>query len=139
MTRNKLFILSLIGFLLIPVYWVASSTYERYQIASKAEVLFNEIPTYPGSVPVEKSLSFYNIGYGYTYKTSDTPDKVLDFYKRSLIEKWDFEQQNDVSNSKTSIYRKSGDELKLSISIWKSGSPDLSSPPYDLTISVYKP
>lgn len=139
MTRQKLFIFSLIGFLLIPIYWVASSTYDRYQVAAKAEALFNEIPSYPGSTPIEKSLSFYNIGYGYKYRVNDDPEKILNFYPGILKDSWVFDTKSGTASSKDISYKNLKDNLNLIITVSKADNQPLTSPPYDLIISVYKP
>lgn len=139
MTRKKLFILSLIGFLLIPVYWVASSTYERYQVAAKAEVLFNEIPTYPGATPVEKSQSFYTIGYGYRYKVTGNLEGIFDFYANNMSREWILENRPDSSSSKSMVLKRRDSDYKLTITVSKSDNQPLTSPPYDLTVRVHKP
>lgn len=139
MTRKKLFILSLIGFLLIPVYWVASSTYDRYQVAAKAETLFNEIPIYPEATPIEKSQSFYTIGYGYRYKVTSNIEGILDFYVNRISKEWILEDRPDSSSSKSFVFKRQDNDYKLTISVRKPDNQDLTSPPYDLTVRVHKP
>ena len=139
MTKFKLFLIALAVLVFLPLYiWVIEPTYQRYQIAGQAEAYFNEIPKYPGATPVEKDLSFYSIGYGYRYRTNDDPEKIISFY-RSEIKDWVFDKRLDTSNTKSAVFDRSDSNLKLTIFVWKSGSTRLDSPPYDLTISVYKP
>ena len=140
MTKFKLFLIALVVLIFLPLYiWVIEPTYQRYQIAGQAEAYFNEIPQYPGAIPVEKWLSFSFIGYGYRYSSNDDPDKIISFYTSQLTNNWQLLNKSGSWNSKDLQFKKEGDIYKLTISVSKLNNQPLTSPPYDLTVFVYKP
>lgn len=140
MTKKKIFLIALAFLIFLPIYvYVIQPTYNRYQVSAQAEVYFNEIPKYPGATPVEKDLSFYTTGYGYRYKTNDDPDKVINYFLENLSGKWALDSRPDTSNARSVILSHTEDNYKLNVSVRKLNNQPLTSPPYDLSIYVYKP